>query len=53
MAEFHQPPSEADLERRLITLGRQIEFPPTPALAQAVRHRLSNGTLLTVEIVSG
>lgn len=41
MAEFHQPPGEADLGQRLITLGRQIEFPPTPPLAQRVQQRLA------------
>lgn len=41
MADIRQPPSEADLERQLATLGRQIVFPPTPPLALRVRQRLT------------
>ncbi|MGI8916527.1 MAG: hypothetical protein ACR2JY_22605 [Chloroflexota bacterium] len=41
MVERRQPPSEADLERLLTTLGGEISYPPTPALAGRVRQRLA------------
>ena len=41
MAEYRQPLSEAELERRLSALGRQVAFPVTPPLAQRVQQRLA------------
>lgn len=42
MAEYRQPPSEAELERRLSALGRQVAFPATPPLALRVQQRLAD-----------
>jgi hypothetical protein len=41
MAEHHQPPGDADLERSLMALGRQVAFPATPPLARRVQQRLA------------
>jgi hypothetical protein len=41
MAEYRQPLSEVELERRLSALGRQVAFPATPPLALRVQQRLA------------
>ena len=41
MAERGRPLSDAALERELVALGRDVDFPPAPALAAAVRRRLA------------
>lgn len=41
MAERRRSPTEVELDEALFRLGRDLEFPPTPAIAGQVRRRLA------------